>query len=97
MGGRLGSRPEGRNWNVLGLGDGSAGVGGGALVPTGELVCTWRTGRCWRGEEGEPDAAGETGGEMGNAGGGGARTGAGTSGDDVVFVAGRASHLRKLL
>ncbi len=74
MGGRLGSRPEGRNWNVLGLGDVSAGVGGGALVPTGELVCTWSTGR-WRREEGEPDAAGETGGEMGNAGG------TGTSGD----------------
>ena len=46
IGGRLGSRPEGRNWNVLGLGDVSAGVGGGALVPTGELVCTWSTGRC---------------------------------------------------
>jgi hypothetical protein len=93
MVGRLGSRPEGRNWNVLGLGDVSAGVGGGALVPTGEFVCTWSTGRCWRGEEGEPDAAGETGGEMGNAGG----SGTGTSGDDAVFAAGRASHLRKLL
>lgn len=32
--GRLGSRPEGRN------GEGSAGVGGGGLVPTGELVFT---------------------------------------------------------
>ena len=89
MGGRLGSRPEGRNWNVLGLGDVRAGVGGGALVPTGELVCTWSTGRCWRGEEGEPDA-GETGGEMGNTGG------TGTSGD-AVFAAGRTSHLRRLL
>jgi hypothetical protein len=95
MGGRLGSRPEGLNWNVLGLGDVSAGVGGGALVPTGELVRTWSTGRCWRGEEGEPDAAGETGGEMGNAGG------IGTSGNAVFatgsFAAGRASRLRRLL
>jgi hypothetical protein len=93
IGRRLGSRPEGRNWNVLGLGDVSAGVGGGALVPTGELVCTWRTGRCcWRGEDGEPDANGERGGEMGNAGG----TGTGTLGS-AVFVAGRASDLRRLL
>lgn len=90
MGGRLGSRPEGRNWNVRGLGDVNAGVEGGALVPTGELVCTWSTGRCWRGEEGELDAAGETGGEMGNA------EGTGTSGD-TVFTAGRASHLRRVL
>jgi len=94
MGERLGSRPEGRNWNVLGLGDVSAGVGGGALVPTGELVCTWSTGRCWRGEEGEPEAAGEIGGEMGNAGG----SGSGSSWDAVFFAAGRASsHLRRLL
>jgi hypothetical protein len=92
MGGRLGSRPEGRNWNVLGLGDVSAGVDGGALVPTGELVCTRSTGRCWRGEEGEPDATGERGGEMGNTG----ETGTGSLGG-AVFVAGRASHLRRLL
>ena len=97
IGGRLGSRPEGRSWNVLGLGDVSAGVGGGALVPTGELVCTWRTGRCWRGEVGEPEGAGETGGEMGNAGGSRTGIGTGTLGDDAVVVAGRASHLRKLL
>ncbi len=91
MGGRLGSRPEGRIWYVLGLGDVSAGVEGGALVPTGEFVCTWSTGRCWRGKEVVPDTAGETGGEMGKAGG------TGTSGD-AVFAAGRASHLlRRLL
>ncbi len=89
-GGRLGSRPEGRHWNALGLGDVSAGVGGGALVPTGELVCTCSTGRCWRGEEVVSDTAGETGGEMGKVGG------IGTSGD-TVFAAGRALHLRKLL
>lgn len=91
---RLGSRPEGRNWNVLGLGEVSAGVGGGALVPTGEFVCTWRTGRCWRGELGEEDVSdtpgdvGETGGEMGKA--------SGTSGN-AFFAAGGTSHLPKLL
>jgi hypothetical protein len=68
---------------VLGLGEVSAGVEGGALVPTGELVCTWSTGRCWRKEADLPDAAGERGGEMGKAGG--------TSGK-AVFVAGRTLH-----
>jgi len=77
---------------VLGLGEVSAGVGGGALVPTGEVVCTWSTGRCWRGEEeGVPDTAGEMGGEMGKAGG------TSPGGAAAVFAAGRASHLRRLL
>jgi len=85
---RLGNRPEGLNWNVLGQGEISAGVGGGALVPTGELVWTWRTGRCWRREEDVSDTAGETGGEMGKT--------SGTSGD-AALAAGGTSHLRKLL
>ena len=37
--GRFSRRPEGRN------GEGRAGVGGGGLVPTGELVLTKSTGR----------------------------------------------------
>lgn len=75
---------------MLGLGEVSAGVEGGALVPTGEVVFTWSTGRCWRKGEGVSDTAGETGGEMGKTG---------EISGDAVFVAGRASasHLRKLL
>jgi hypothetical protein len=62
--GRFGSRPEGLNCEVLG--EGSAGVGGGAVVPTGEIVFTWSTGRCWRGEEDGDDVAGVAGGETGS-------------------------------
>lgn len=62
--GRCGSRLEGLNCG--GLGEGRAGVGGGALVPTGEVVFTQSTGRCWRGEEDGDDVAGVGGGETWN-------------------------------
>ena len=41
----------------------NAGVEGGALVPTGELVCTQSTGRCLHRDEGVHETAGEEEGE----------------------------------
>jgi hypothetical protein len=69
--GRFGSRPEGLNCGVLG----SAGVGGGAVVLTGEIVFTWSTGRCWRGEEDRDDVASVAGSETGNTPGASLRVG----------------------
>jgi len=57
-------------------------------VPTGELVCTWSTGRCWRTKGGVRNTAGEAGGEMSRVG---------DTSVGATFATGCASRCRRLL